>query len=216
MKVSNKLYLCKVCGKKKQLQEYYTYKSGKQIGKRTSRTCIMCTRDAMADYRVINKEKIVQYRKTYYSKDGITELERLRKKLWVESNRGHVFEVKRRYRMNNRERLKESLKSWNEKNRGRAHHNKVKYKVAKLQRIPKWVSEEELLLIKELYKLCSKMNKNSTSKYHVDHIIPLRGTSVSGLHTISNLRIILASDNLSKKNKLLENIEDIVCSYEKS
>jgi hypothetical protein len=41
-------------------------------------------------------------------------------------------------------------------------------------------------------------------QHHVDHIIPLCGENVSGLHVETNLQVISATLNLQKKNKFLE------------
>lgn len=60
-----------------------------------------------------------------------------------------------------------------------------------IRRTPKWA---DLEAIKEYYKNCKE-------GYHVDHIIPLQGKLVSGLHVENNLQYLTAYDNLSKGNK---------------
>lgn len=61
----------------------------------------------------------------------------------------------------------------------------------KLERTPSWAN---LTKIKEMYKSCPE-------GYHVDHIVPLQGVLVSGLHVENNLQHLLASENLRKSNK---------------
>lgn len=66
-----------------------------------------------------------------------------------------------------------------------------KYRAAKLHRTVSWANQEK---IKEIYDNCPE-------GYHVDHIIPLQGKYVSGLHVEGNLQYLTAKENLSKSNK---------------
>ena len=72
------------------------------------------------------------------------------------------------------------------------------------QATPKWVTAEERLAMRQLYMEASKLTKLTGVRYVVDHVIPLLGETVCGLHTIKNLRVMTQEENLKKSNKLLE------------
>jgi len=61
--------------------------------------------------------------------------------------------------------------------------------------VPKWLTAAQKKEIREFYRQCPKGN-------HVDHIVPIRGRSVCGLHVLWNLQYLPAAENLSKGNKL--------------
>jgi hypothetical protein len=71
----------------------------------------------------------------------------------------------------------------------------------KLQRTPHWLTEIDKERIQNEYKLAALQSKITGEPWHVDHIIPLQGEFVSGLHVPSNLKAIRGKDNMSKHNK---------------
>ena len=62
------------------------------------------------------------------------------------------------------------------------------YMARKNQRVPKWADRREIVAF----------YKNCPHGYHVDHIIPLRGRAVSGLHVLENLQYLPAVENIRK------------------
>jgi hypothetical protein len=63
---------------------------------------------------------------------------------------------------------------------------------------PIWSNIE---MTKRIYKLRDRLNTLAGYiKYHVDHVIPLNAKLASGLHVHENLKIELASVNMSKRN----------------
>jgi len=64
---------------------------------------------------------------------------------------------------------------------------------------PVWVDNLE---IERKYDECRRMNKAAGFiKYHVDHVVPLAGKNISGLHVHTNLEIVPAAQNLRKGNR---------------
>lgn len=60
-----------------------------------------------------------------------------------------------------------------------------------MQACPSWADTE---LIELIYMVCEP-------GYHVDHIVPLKGENVCGLHVENNLQYLLAIENVRKSNK---------------
>lgn len=89
--------------------------------------------------------------------------------------------------------------------RYRAYHRKnpdksVSRQYLKIHRQPPWA---DVKAIRALYAEVKRRNRKAgCNMWSVDHIVPIRGKNVSGLHIDYNLRIMLMKDNSSKGNKL--------------
>ena len=73
------------------------------------------------------------------------------------------------------------------------------YRSAKDARQPKWLKPIDLLEMESVYTYCSALRSVGLD-YHVDHIVPLRGETVSGLHVPWNLQLLSGRENMSKGN----------------
>jgi hypothetical protein len=93
------------------------------------------------------------------------------------------------------------VREWASKNPHKVLEQSARKRATKLKRVPCWLTDSDFKEIKQIYLNAKERSDKEGKKYHVDHIIPLRGKYVSGLHVPSNLRILLAEENLVKSNK---------------
>lgn len=116
-------------------------------------------------------------------------------------NKDKVLARQKIYRENNVEKVKLSYKKSRSKNPGLYLAKDRNREISKLKRTPVWLSKQDKEYIKYLYKFSRNISKYLDKEYHVDHIIPLQGDLVSGLHVPSNLQVLPATNNLQKGNK---------------
>ncbi|KAB2321304.1 hypothetical protein F8A86_05330 [Betaproteobacteria bacterium SCN1] len=71
---------------------------------------------------------------------------------------------------------------------------------------PMWLSKGHREAIAAIYAEAERLTRETGIPHHVDHIIPLKGKGVCGLHVPWNLRAIPAAENLSKSNRIPDHL----------
>ena len=96
-----------------------------------------------------------------------------------------------------------SKKAWRKANPEKHNSTSAKYRAAKLNASPSWLTREHLIEIRDFYALAIELAwLNEGEILHVDHIVPLQGKDVCGLHVPWNLQILPAKVNSRKSNKI--------------
>jgi hypothetical protein len=157
------------------------------------------------------KECLKQEDKAYRTANPEKKAEQAKK--WREANPEKWMAVARRYRANNVEIMLKRTQIWLENNREYARAKKAEWsknnpakcaaqsskrRAKLLNATPIWA---DLNAIQVEYDLANWCSKATGIKYHVDHIVPLQGKTVCGLHVPNNLQVIPAKDNHVKHNK---------------
>lgn len=101
----------------------------------------------------------------------------------------------RQYYQENKQELLQAMKVYEKENPEVRHRIQSLYRHQQRQATPKWLSEDQKDQIWAFYR-------NRPTGYHVDHIVPLQGEIVSGLHVPWNLQHLPASENIKKSNKV--------------
>ena len=107
---------------------------------------------------------------------------------------------RRKFRQENPEVEAAYSSKYRRENRGKYNAINANYRAAKLKATPPWLTNKDHKDIRNIYAKAIRKSKRDGVKYHVDHIVPLQGNGVRGLHVPWNLQIITAEENLSKNN----------------
>lgn len=210
---------CKVCGETKRFARgTWVTKRGNPEG----RTCLACTAaiSAAKPKSIAQLEKARERAKSWYAlnvknnPEKLAELNRASKvyqtsKKLTDSNYLETKNAKyRAYYARKKDADSDFTKKLNMYGRRRNSKHKAAIlararlgKLARLNRTPKWLTIEDIKLIEAKYAMAKWLGEVVGVAYHVDHVIPLRGTLVSGLHVPDNLCVLQGSINASKGNK---------------
>jgi hypothetical protein len=115
-------------------------------------------------------------------------------------NRQKYSDSSNDWRKNNLDKSTAYSRKYVTQNKGKRNLWTSIYRQSKDDRMPEWLDPIDLLEMESIYAYCSALRKCGLD-YHVDHIVPLRGTIVSGLHVPWNLQVIPGRENMSKGNK---------------
>lgn len=107
-------------------------------------------------------------------------------------------EYSREYYLANREEHLDRISRRQKEKKGERNAATRKYQAAKLSATPPWLSAEHLRTIEGLYIEAARLTEETGVPYEVDHIVPLQGRKVRGLHVPWNLRVIERTENRRK------------------
>ena len=159
--------------------------------------------DQMKYYNAHKEERKKAF-KEYYErkKEERKEYRQYASQQYYENNKEHVFEKHKEYDNAHPTAHLEATKRYYEKNPHVRLAQNAKRRADLLQRTPSWADMKK---IEEVYAEAKRLESLDGIPRHVDHIIPLCGKTVSGLHIHTNLQILFAEENQKKSNKFKNN-----------
>jgi hypothetical protein len=120
---------------------------------------------------------------------------------WAKSNPSTVKKIRDKFYQNNKPMYAELAKAARKNKPEMFNTLNAEYRARKLKSQPSWLSKEQKKHIADIYAHAKDCERVSGEKYHVDHIIPLKGKTVCGLHVPWNLQVLPADLNTQKSNQ---------------
>lgn len=173
--------ICTHCHQEKPFEFFYTsstHKSGYMSW------CKVCEAGR-------NKLKFEQRKETQLAKA----------KQWRDANKDKQTAATQAWRESNPERTVAMYRDWADRNRDKVNAKWMARDAAKKNRTPNWLTVDEHWMIEQAYDIAAKRTQMLGISFHVDHIVPLQGKTVSGLHVPWNLQVIPAKLNQQKSNR---------------
>ena len=167
------------------LKRYFTGEACRQghLAERTTSEgkCVECVRARDRARQRAQSEEKKAYLKDYYQK-----------------NRRRMVAQALEYQRRNPDQRRQTCARYYDRNAGvcsALRHARVKAKT------PTWLGEDQKRQMVAMYRAARALTRVHGRAYHVDHIVPINGENVSGLHVPWNLQVITASENARKSNR---------------
>ena len=158
--------------------------------RRISGTCVTCRDEKNKEWYLRKKKQDPEHGKRRYQQNKVYHAK------YNKKNKEYHKEYNRKWYLRNKDYYNEYYKNYAKENPEKYKINNAKRRASKLQRAPAWLTDTQLKEIRRFYTTCPE-------GYEVDHIYPLQGKTVSGLHVPWNLQHLTAEENRVKSNKLI-------------
>ena len=165
-----------------------------------ARACLGCNADITLTYKPKWGHKCGSCHAAYMREYRSANAERISrlKRAWAELHAERKAAQDKAYAAKHPEKRRAARAKWDARNPGATNAAKAVNRAARKKRVPQWLSEDEKWMIAQVYELAELRTKMFGFYWHVDHVIPLKGKTVSGLHVPHNLQVIPWLDNLRK------------------
>lgn len=168
-------------------------KHGHTAPRKTKGACVECMK---VEWRAAAETRAEYFRE--YNRD---EEVKDRKHAWYQENREQVIQAAA---TRPAAQLREYRNTWKENNKVQVRADTKARRRKHREATPLWLSRRQKSEIRQLYQIAIITTQTTGEQYVVDHIVPLRGEFVCGLHVPWNLRVITQDENLKKSNKLVD------------
>ena len=102
-----------------------------------------------------------------------------------------------KYHAENRDVRNEWQSKYDSNNKGKTNARTAKRRAAKIERTPPWLTQQHFADIQSFYDWATYLE----GPHDVDHVVPLQGKFVSGLHVPWNLEVLSRADHATKGNR---------------
>ena len=119
---------------------------------------------------------------------------------WRAKNKEHIKEYDKKWRVENKDKKSKNYKKWQQTHKGTVNAINSRRRADEKSATPAWADKKEMQYYYNLAEYFTWVSGGFV-KYHVDHVVPLRGKGVCGLHVQNNLQVLKSVDNLRKSNK---------------
>lgn len=104
------------------------------------------------------------------------------------------------YREKNKDRINANSRRYNEKNRPLYAQHRAKRRAGSANAVPVWFCKLDEIMIAAAHREAKEKTICTGTPWEVDHIVPLTGKLVCGLHIAANIQVITRNENRRKSN----------------
>ncbi len=152
----------------------------------------MAQKNSQREWYLRNRARLLEKAREYREKNKATISVQVAK--WHKENPARMADLRRAWVARNPAKNAASKKAYEASHPGARKGRSAKRRARRAKATPRWLTLEQRQEINRIYRACPP-------GHHVDHIVPIAGKNVRGLHVPWNLQYLPAAENFIKGNR---------------